>query len=117
MVIKFNNSQNENKDSLVCNHNTKGLMTDESRGEIICGPCGQVLSDRISNSDARSRHTLDGFLTNSQTGPKSSLTVYDRELSTMIGARNVDFAGRRISPNIVHLSPSESSLNVCCQFS
>ena len=98
MVIKkFNNSQNDNEDNLVCDHNAKGLITDESRGEIICGPCGQVLSDEISSYDAKPRYTLDNFLTNSQTGPKSSLTVHDRGLSTMIGARNVDFAGRRIS--------------------
>ena len=98
MVIKkFNNSQNEHKDTLVCDHDKKGLITDESRGEIICGPCGQVLSDGISSSDAKPRYTLDNFLANSQTGPKSSLTVYDRGLSTIIGARNVDFAGRRIS--------------------
>lgn len=97
MVIKFNNSQNENKDYLVCDHDRKGLITDESRGEIICGPCGQVLSDGISSSDTKPRHTLDSFLANSQTGPKISLTVYDRGLSTMIGTRNVDFAGKHIS--------------------
>jgi transcription initiation factor TFIIB len=97
MVIKFNNSQNENKDYLVCDHDRKGLITDESRGEIICGPCGQVLSDGISSSDAKPRHTLDSFLANSQTGPKISLTVYDRGLSTVIDTRNVDFAGRHIS--------------------
>jgi len=98
MVIKkFNNSQNKHEDTFVCDHDEKGLITDESRGEIICGPCGQVLSDGITSSDAKSRYTLDNFLANSQTGPKSSLTVYDRGLSTVIGARNVDFAGRRIS--------------------
>ena len=98
MVIKkFNNSQNQDKDYLVCDHDRKGMITDESRGETICGPCGQVLSEGISGSDARPRHTLGNFLTNSQTGPKSSLTVYDKGLSTMIGTRNVDFAGRHIS--------------------
>ena len=99
MVIrKFNsNRQNEDKDYLVCDHDRKGLIIDENRGEIICGPCGQVLSDGISSSDTQPRHTLDSFLANSQTGPKTSLTVYDRGLSTMIGTRNVDFAGRHIS--------------------
>ena len=98
MVIKkFNNSQNEGEDNLVCDHNVKSMIIDETRGEIICGPCGQVLSDGISSYDAIPRYTLDNYLTNSQTGPKSSLTVHDRGLSTVIGARNVDFAGRRIS--------------------
>lgn len=98
MVIKkFKNSQNEDEDNLVCDHNVKSMITDENRGEIICGPCGQVLSDGISSYDAMPRYTLDNYLANSQTGPKSSLTVHDRGLSTVIGARNVDFAGRRIS--------------------
>jgi transcription initiation factor TFIIB len=98
MVIKkFNNSQNEDEVNLVCDHNAKSMITDEARGEIICGPCGQVLSDGISSYDAMPRYTLDNYLANSQTGPKSSLTVHDRGLSTVIGARNVDFAGRRIS--------------------
>ena len=100
MVIKkFNNFQNEDEYIHVCEHDKKGLITDESRGEIICGPCGQVLSDGISSSHPSSTYALDNFLANSQTGPKSSLTVYDRGLSTMIGIKNVDFAGRRISSN------------------
>lgn len=61
--------------SLICDHDEKGLITDDERGEIICRPCGQVLTEGISNSDYILTHTLDGFLSNSQTGPKSSLTI------------------------------------------
>ena len=53
----------------------KDWITDEERGEIICSPCGQVLTEGITRSDSRPTHSLDGFLRNSQTGPKSSLTV------------------------------------------
>jgi len=98
MVIKkFNNFQNDDEYIHVCEHDKKCMITDESRGETICGPCGQVLSDGISSSHLSSTYALDNFLANSQTGPKSSLTVYDRGLSTMIGIKNVDFTGRRIS--------------------
>ncbi|WP_420544497.1 transcription initiation factor IIB [Nitrosopumilus sp.] len=102
MIIKKNN-QNQNRNgltSLVCDHDQKGMVTDVERGEIICSPCGQVMTEGIS-SDSRSTHTLDGFLSNSQTGPKSSLTIYDKGLNTNIGARNIDFAGRRISSKTI----------------
>ena len=83
--------------SLICDHDQKGLVTDEERGEIICSPCGQVLTEGTIRTDSRPTHSLDGFLSNSQIGPKSSLTYYDKGLNTNIGARNVDFTGRRIS--------------------
>ena len=87
--------------SLICDHDQKGLVTDEERGEIICSPCGQVLTEGTIRTDSRPTHNLDGFLSNSQAGPKSSLTYYDKGLNTNIGARNVDFAGRRISSKTI----------------
>ena len=101
MVIKKNNQKRNGLTSLVCDHDQKGLVTDEERGEIICSPCGQVLTEGTVRSDSRPTHNLDGFLSNSQTGPKSSLTIYDKGLNTSIGARNIDFAGRRISSKTI----------------
>ena len=101
-IKKIEQIQNGNgSTSLICDHDEKGLITDDERGEIICRPCGQVLTEGISNSDSILTHTLDGFLNNSQTGPKSSLTVYDKGLYTNIGARNVDFTGKRISSKTI----------------
>ena len=99
MVIK---KINQNKDKggltlLVCDHDQKDLVTDEERGETVCSPCGQVMTEGTIRSDSKRAHELDGFLSNSQNGPKSSLTIYDRGLNTNINARNVDFAGKRIS--------------------
>jgi transcription initiation factor TFIIB len=96
--------QNQNGDGLtllICDHDKKDRITDEERGEIICSPCGQVLTEGIARSDSRPTHSLDGFLRNSQTGPKSSLTVYDKGLNTNIGAKNVDFAGKKMSSNTI----------------
>ena len=103
MVIKkINQNQNRNGlTSLVCDHDQKGRVTDEERGEIICSPCGQVLTEGTIRTDSRPTHSLDGFLSNSQTGPKSSLTIYDKGLNTNIGTKNVDFAGRRISSKTI----------------
>jgi len=103
MVIKkIIQVQNGNgSTSLICDHDQKGLVTDEERGEIICSPCGQVLTEGTVRSDSRPAHSLDGFLRNSQTGPKSSLTIYDKGLNTNIGARNVDFTGKRMSSKTI----------------
>lgn len=96
VIKKFINNQNGNETILICNHDDKGLITDEERGEIICGPCGQVISHGNSISDYKSSYSLEDFLTNSQTGPTISLTIHDKGLSTVIGARNVDYTGRQI---------------------
>ena len=100
MIMKKIN-QIQNGDGLtsfpICDHDQKGLITDEERGEIVCSPCGQVITESLTRSDSKPTHSLDGFLSNSQTGPKSSLTIYDKGLNTNIGARNVDFSGKRMS--------------------
>jgi transcription initiation factor TFIIB len=101
MVIKKINQHGIGLSSLICDHDQKGLVTDEERGETICSPCGQVLTEGTVRSDSRPTHGLDGFLSNSQTGPKSSLTIYDKGLNTNINARNVDFAGKRISSKTI----------------
>ena len=87
--------------SLICDHDQKDGITDEERGETICSSCGHVLTEGTVRSDSRPTHNLDGFLGNSQTGPKSSLRIYDRGLNTNINARNVDFAGKRISSKTI----------------
>ena len=102
MVIKkIKQHGNRLTSSLICDHDQKDGVTDEERGEIICSSCGQVLTEGINRSDSRPTHNLDGFLSNSQTGPKSSLTIYDKGLNTNINARNVDFTGRRISSKTI----------------
>ena len=101
MVIKKINQHGMRLTSLVCDHDQKGLVTDEERGETICSPCGQVMTEGNSSSNSKPIHDLNGFLSNSQNGPKSSLTIYDRGLNTNINARNVDFAGRRISSKTI----------------
>ena len=102
MVIKkIKQHGNRLTSSLICDHDQKDGVTDEERGEIICSSCGQVLTEGINRSDSRPTHNLDGFLSNSQTGPKSSLTFYDKGLNTNINARNVDFAGKRISSKTI----------------
>ena len=82
---------------LTCDHDQKDLVTDEERGEIVCSPCGQVMHEGIIRYDSKPTCSVEDFMSQSQRGPSSSLTMYDKGLNTNIGAKNIDFSGKRIS--------------------
>ena len=74
----------------------KNLITDALNGEIFCADCGIVLKEKIlSNTDTHT-YNLEDFMSQSQFGPKQSLTIYDKGLSTMIG-QDKDSTGRPLS--------------------
>ncbi len=76
---------------------TYPVITDSERGEIICGGCGLILVQNMSDTSYESNgYTLEGFMKLSRTGPATSLTMYDRGLSTIIGT-NKDFSGNALS--------------------
>ena len=72
---------------------TYPIITDSERGEIVCGGCGLILVENIAETSYESNgYTLEGFMKLARTGPATSLTMYDKGLSTVIGA-NKDFSG------------------------
>jgi len=76
---------------------TYPVITDSERGEIVCGGCGLILVQNISDTSyENSGYTLEGFMKLARTGPATSLTMYDRRLSTVIG-NNKDFSGNALS--------------------
>ncbi len=76
---------------------TYPVITDSERGEIVCGGCGLILVQNIADSSyENSNYTLEGFMKQARTGPATSLTMYDKGLSTVIGA-NKDFSGNALS--------------------
>ena len=75
---------------------TYPVITDSERGEIVCGGCGLILVQNISNTYESNGYTLEGFMKLARTGPATSLTMYDKELSTIIGT-NKDFSGNTLS--------------------
>ncbi|MBA4717570.1 MAG: transcription initiation factor TFIIIB [Nitrosopumilus sp.] len=76
---------------------TYPVITDSERGEIVCGGCGLILVQNISDtSHENSGYTLEGFMKLARTGPATSLTMYDKGLSTVIG-NNKDFSGNALS--------------------
>ena len=57
---------------------TYPAITDSERGEIVCGECGLVLVDSMSNtSHENSSYSLESFIKLARTGPGISLTMYD----------------------------------------
>ena len=75
------------------------LVTDSVRGEILCGTCGLVLTDKVEDSGPEQHSfTIEQYTERSRTGPGSALSIDDKGLSTVIGSQNKDAAGNSISP-------------------
>ena len=75
---------------------TYPVITDSERGEIVCGGCGLILVQNIADTSYENNgYTLEGFMKLARTGPATSLTMYDKGLSTVIGA-NKDFSGNAL---------------------
>ena len=76
---------------------TYPAITDSERGEIFCGGCGLVLVQNIADISHESNgYTQEDFMKLSRTGPATSLTMYDKGLSTVIGT-NKDSSGKALS--------------------
>jgi transcription initiation factor TFIIB len=76
---------------------TYPAITDSERGEIVCGGCGLILVDSMSDvSYENNGYSSEDFMTLARTGPATSLTMYDRGLSTII-VTNKDSTGKPLS--------------------
>ena len=76
---------------------TYPVVTDYERGEVYCGGCGLVLLQNMEDMSHESHgYTQEEFMTQTRTGPATSLTMHDKGLSTIIG-KNVDSSGHAIS--------------------
>ena len=76
---------------------TYPVITDSERGEVFCGGCGLVLVQNLDDvtHDTRS-YSSEEFMKNARTGPGTSLTMFDKGLSTVIGT-NKDSSGNSLS--------------------
>ena len=81
-----------------CSHTR--IVTDSNNGEELCSSCGQILSERLEDTSLQSVFDVEDFFNLTQTGPPNSITKHDYGLSTIIGRKNVDAAGKRISRNL-----------------
>jgi len=78
----------------------KALITDAETGEILCGSCGFVLSERIEDSGPEWRTFFDDGIDGRRTGDGTSLTMHDQGLSTIINPTNKDATGKPLSPSM-----------------
>ena len=59
---------------------TYPVITDSERGEIVCGGCGLILVQNISDTSYENNsYTLEGFMKQARTGPATSLTMFDKD--------------------------------------
>ena len=84
---------------LECGNNN--LISDDSRGEIICNDCGLVINQRIIDSGPEWRaFSSEEANRKVRVGAPTTLTLHDKGLSTMIGYKNKDAFGKIISPKM-----------------
>ena len=75
-------------------------ITDAMTGEITCGNCGVVLSEKaIDFGPENTAQTMDEYQNSARTGQKISLKMADMGLSTIIQAQDRDSSGKSLSRN------------------
>jgi len=70
------------------------IVTDDCIGEIFCGKCGFVLSEKLADTGAEWRTFPSDNTNKARAGAYTSLTMHDMGLSTVIGQVNKDSTGK-----------------------
>lgn len=78
-----------------CNNNK--MVTDQNTGELFCGICGFVVTDKISDTGAEWRSFASDDTNRTRVGAGTSLTMHDMGLSTIIGTQNKDSTGKPLT--------------------
>ncbi len=76
------------------------MISDETTGELCCGRCGFVVTDKISDTGAEWRSFSNDESNRARTGAGTSLTIHDMGLSTIIGKANKDATGKPLSSGV-----------------
>jgi len=86
----------QNISAIPCRHFFK--ITDAITGEIVCGNCAEVLSEKIIDFGPENQsQSMDDYQNNARTGQKISLKMADMGLSTTIQSQNRDSSGKILS--------------------
>ena len=76
---------------------TYPTVTDYDRGELVCGGCGLILLQNMTDVSYESNgHSQEDFMRLKRTGPATTLTMFDKGLSTVIGS-DKDSSGTKLS--------------------
>ena len=73
------------------------MITDENSGELFCGTCGFVISEKLEDTGAEWRSFSRDEGDRSRVGAGTSLTMHDMGLSTIIDPANKDSTGKPLS--------------------
>lgn len=76
------------------------VLTDDNSGELFCGSCGFVISEKIEDTGAEWRSFSQDETNRARTGAGTSLTMHDMGLSTVIGSANKDATGKPLSASM-----------------
>jgi len=76
------------------------MVTDQNTGELFCGKCGFVVSDKISDTGAEWRSFANDETNRTRVGAGTSLTMHDMGLSTIIGTQNKDSTGKPLTSSM-----------------
>ena len=98
---KLQTSVPSSNTALVCSIcGSNQIITDAESGETICSKCGQVLLDKILETQPEPQNFPESYGSNnrSRTGMSTSLARHDMGLSTIIGRTDRDASGQKIDP-------------------
>ncbi len=81
--------------------NSRKAITDVESGEIVCGSCGLVITEKILDRRPEWRAFAgDEFESRKRTGDPTSLGRHDRGLTTVISKADRDSTGRILDPEV-----------------
>jgi transcription initiation factor TFIIB len=78
----------------------KKMVTDQNTGELFCGKCGFVVTEKIADTGAEWRSFANDESNRTRVGAGTSLTMHDMGLSTIIGKANKDATGKPLSSGV-----------------
>jgi len=73
------------------------MVTDENTGELFCGECGFVISEKLEDLGAEWRSFSNDKGDRARAGAGTSITMHDMGLATIIGPANKDSTGKPLS--------------------
>ncbi len=86
LVVKKNYSISNDLKCKLDTCKTVQTITDFERGEVVCGGCGTLLMQQIDDSSYESGvHLQQNLMMHARINSATSLAMYDRGLSTVIG--------------------------------
>lgn len=86
--------------SLCSGCSKRAMISDPESGEIVCGSCGLVLSDRTMETRAEWRNFGAETAHRTRAGDPASLARHDMGLATVIGRENTDARGSLLTATV-----------------